>query len=331
MLAAAISGDVSPAGDGALRMSFESSLSALDVPKPKRRQAIAASSVSTVTPPQLRPLNVLLAEDSLVNLKLATGLMQNHGHRVIVANNGREALAAIETNEFDLVLMDVQMPIVDGISATKAIREREKSTKTRLPIIALTAHAMKGDRELCLSAGMDGYVTKPVRAGELFRAIESLLGEQAVLGERIDLVPSYETNDAMTAASPQHDAASAGLNSMPLNGTKLDLSVAMEAVQGDKTLLKEMIQAFLDECPGLIDDIHGAIDRRDGAALRLFAHRLKGSMRYFGATRAFDQAYILETLGRDGDLRSAAEPLAAVRQEIAHLRPALEACVASLN
>ncbi|RIK75689.1 MAG: hypothetical protein DCC68_20815 [Planctomycetota bacterium] len=324
MLVAAISGDVAPARGGPMRMSFESPLSALDAPPAMRRSApLPAKSAIRQGPPQLRPLNVLLAEDSLVNQKLATGLMQNHGHRVTVANNGQEALDAIASDRFDLVLMDVQMPVMDGLSAVRAIRQQEKGTTRHLPIIALTAHAMKGDRELCLSAGMDDYVTKPVRAGELFQAIESILGEQAVLGESVpDAETTLETGQTMT---PDAAPASAGLN-----GTRLDLSVAMEAVQGDKGLLKELIQAFLDECPGLIEDIRGAIERRDGSALQLSAHRLKGSMRYFGATRAFDQAYILESLGREGDLQAAAEPLAAVRQEIAGLRPALEACVTTL-
>jgi HPt (histidine-containing phosphotransfer) domain-containing protein len=156
----------------------------------------------------------------------------------------------------------------------------------------------------------------------LFRAIESILGEQAVLGETGTAEIPAEENANMS----KRLALTPGVN-----GTNLDLSVAMEAVQGDQVLLKELIQAFLDECPGLIEDIGGAIERRDGSALRLSAHRLKGSMRYFGATRAFDQAYILETLGREGDMQAAAEPLAVVRQEIAGLRPALEACVATLN
>jgi two-component system, sensor histidine kinase and response regulator len=327
MLAAAMSGDIAPAHSQATRMSFESSLSTIDVPKPERRSTASSVAPSAAQPPQLRPLNVLLAEDSLVNQKLASGLMQNHGHRVTVAHNGQEALAAVERGQYDLVLMDVQMPVMDGITATKAIREREKSGGKHLPIIALTAHAMKGDRELCLSAGMDGYVTKPVRAGELFRTIESILGEAAVLGES-----TFSTN---LAAADLTEATEAMTNKAAptarLNGTKVDLSVAMEAVQGDRGLLKELIQAFLEECPGLIDDIHGAIQRSDGSALQLSAHRLKGSMRYFGATRAFDQAYILETLGREGDMQAAAEPLAAVRQEIAVLKPALEACVATLN
>ncbi|MCL4205134.1 MAG: response regulator [Pirellulaceae bacterium] len=121
------------------------------------------------------PLRVLLAEDSLFNQKLAVGLLERRGHSVVVAQHGREALAAIEQNSFDLVLMDIQMPEMDGLEATRAIRARELDCGGHLPIIAMTAHAMKGDRERCLEAGMDAYVAKPVRAKDLFDAIDQLL------------------------------------------------------------------------------------------------------------------------------------------------------------
>jgi CheY-like chemotaxis protein len=123
----------------------------------------------------LPPLKILLAEDSVVNQKLAVGLLQKHGHTVTVANDGCEAVAALGTQQFDLVLMDVQMPEMDGYAATAAIRELEKTTGTRIPIIAMTAHAMKGDRERCLEAGMDAYVAKPIRSQQIFEAIASLL------------------------------------------------------------------------------------------------------------------------------------------------------------
>jgi PAS domain S-box-containing protein len=332
-LAAAVSGDVAPVRAGPLRMSFESPLARSTAAA--IGQALPHSSAASPRPAvssQLRPLNILLAEDSLVNQKLATGLMHNHGHRVTVANNGEEALAAIARDQFDLVLMDVQMPVMDGLSAVRTLRTREQSGGTRLPVIALTAHAMKGDRELCLAAGMDGYVTKPVRAGELFQAIEELLGERAMVLDEPDLsLPQDAPAVAASAILPDSDSHNHPPAKHGMNGTSLDLRVAVEAVQGDQSLLKELIQAFLDEYPGLIEDIRGAIDRRDSASLRLFAHRLKGSMRYFGATRAFDQAYILEELGRDGDVAAAAEPLDVVRAEIAGLKPALEAYVASIN
>ena len=138
------------------------------------RPEVAESSPETRLP-QLPPLRILLAEDSPVNQKLAIWLLEKEGHTVVVANDGREAVDAVESRQFDLVLMDVQMPEMDGFEATALIREREKRHGRRLPIIAMTAHAMKGDRERCLEAGMDDYVPKPVRAPVLFQTIHTLL------------------------------------------------------------------------------------------------------------------------------------------------------------
>jgi CheY-like chemotaxis protein len=121
------------------------------------------------------PLRVLLVEDSLVNQKLAVALLESHGHTVVLAGDGRQAIAAHETREFDLILMDVEMPEMDGFEATAAIRAREKHLDHRTPIIAMTAHAMKGDRERCLEAGMDAYVPKPVRSRHLFSTISAVV------------------------------------------------------------------------------------------------------------------------------------------------------------
>jgi len=136
---------------------------------------IAVAKADVVEPVErahrVGPLRILVAEDSLVNQKLAVALLEGHGHAVKVANNGREVLTALETAPFDLVLMDVQMPEMDGLEATTVIRDREKRTGTHLPIIAMTAHALKGDRERCLEAGMDGYVTKPIRPQDLYQAV----------------------------------------------------------------------------------------------------------------------------------------------------------------
>jgi CheY-like chemotaxis protein len=121
-------------------------------------------------------LRVLLAEDNPVNQRLAVRLLEKRGHRVVVAGDGREALDAMSATEpFDLVLMDVQMPEIDGLEATAQIREREHGTGRHVPIIAMTAHAMKGDRERCLQAGMDGYLAKPIQPQELFETIARLL------------------------------------------------------------------------------------------------------------------------------------------------------------
>jgi CheY-like chemotaxis protein len=136
---------------------------------------------ATETPPALpmttRPLRVLLVEDGLANQKLAVGMLQRWGHHVSIANNGQVAVDLWQEQAFDLILMDLQMPVLDGISATRIIRQREQQRGGHIPIIAMTAHAIKGDRERCLAAGMDGYLSKPVRRQELAQAIEPLLAD----------------------------------------------------------------------------------------------------------------------------------------------------------
>jgi two-component system, sensor histidine kinase and response regulator len=117
-------------------------------------------------------LSVLVAEDNLINQRLAVRWLEKRGHTVVVAANGQKALAALEKQSFDVVLMDVQMPDIDGFQATAAIREKEKTTGKHLHIVAMTAHAMEGDREKCLAAGMDGYIPKPIQPKEMFAAIE---------------------------------------------------------------------------------------------------------------------------------------------------------------
>ena len=124
---------------------------------------------------QFPSLRILLAEDSLVNQRLAVALLKKHGHAVTVASNGHEAISLWETQPFDMVLMDVQMPIMDGLEATAEIRARESKTGAHMPIIAVTANAMSGDREICLAAGMDGYVSKPIRTDELFEVLRNLM------------------------------------------------------------------------------------------------------------------------------------------------------------
>jgi CheY-like chemotaxis protein len=152
---------------------FDALMSELGITSAEDETSAASSEPSIVAEPQR--LRILLAEDSLFNQKLAVALLEKRGHSVTVAQHGREALAAVEQNAFDLVLMDVQMPEMDGLEATRAIREWEKDRAHRLPIVAMTAHAMKGDRERCLEAGMDAYVAKPVRAKDLFETIDELM------------------------------------------------------------------------------------------------------------------------------------------------------------
>jgi CheY-like chemotaxis protein len=135
----------------------------------------AESSEPDAGEQEQRSLRVLVAEDSLVNQKLAKAILSRRGHQVVLAGDGREALSAVESQDFDLILMDVQMPVMDGFEAVSRIREMEQQTREHIPIIALTAHALKGDRERCLLAGMDGYVSKPIRTKQLFEVIENVL------------------------------------------------------------------------------------------------------------------------------------------------------------
>jgi PAS domain S-box-containing protein len=240
-----------------------------------------------------RGLRLLLAEDNLVNQRLAVSLLEKRGHHVVVVGNGREALDALAARPFDVVLMDVQMPELDGFEATAAIRAREASRGGHTQIVAMTAHALKGDRERCLDAGMDAYVTKPLRPQELYQVVEGLS-------------PAASSASAPAAAP-----------------APLDLALALERVDGDLELLKELASLFLDECPRLMAGIREAISQRNDLRLQQEAHTLRGSVGNFGAQEALEAARRLETVGRGQDWDHAEEAWAALEQAIGRLEPAL--------
>jgi PAS domain S-box-containing protein len=249
-----------------------------------------------------RPLlRVLLAEDNLVNRELAVRLLEKRGHTVIVAGNGKEVLAALQKQTFDVVLMDVQMPEMDGLEATAAIRAKEKTTGAHLPIIAMTAHAMKGDRERCLAAGMDGYVPKPIQAKALLDTIESLQHAPA--------------------------QAEAGKGAEQRVDEVLDRAAVLERVDGDTELLNKMIKLFLEEWPRLWSAMRTAADSQDPQALARAAHTLKSSVGNFAARGAFEAARRLEIMGRAGDLSDVDEAARLLEQEIERLKPALAGLV----
>jgi PAS domain S-box-containing protein len=241
----------------------------------------------------LRPLRILLAEDSLVNQKLAIALLEAQGHQIVLVGNGREALAALISQPFDLVLMDVQMPEMDGLEAATAIRAREKSAGGHVPIVAMTAHALKGDREICLAAGMDEYIAKPIRAHELFDVIEAVV--------------------------PPVKAASA-----PAPEEIIDWAESLQGVQGDQRLLRALVEAALKEIPGLLAGAAQAVAEADAANLRLSAHTLRGSLRYFGDTPAVEHLSRLETMGQDRNLAGAAATLATLQEEMAEITSAMQ-------
>lgn len=237
-----------------------------------------------------RRLSILLAEDNAVNQKLATKMLERMGHTVTVAGDGVKALQVLEKERFDLVLMDVQMPEMDGLEATRTQRRREKATGTHIPIIAMTAYAMKGDKEKCLESGMDGYISKPISAQELYEIIEQVLSAPEKEPEKL-------TIRARTVGT-------------------LNKKAILERVGGDIDLFKEIVGLFLDSCPVLLTEIREAFQQGNPESVERAAHTLKGSVSNFGAESAVAAALTLERMGRSKDLSEAKQAIMDLETEI---------------
>jgi two-component system sensor histidine kinase/response regulator len=249
--------------------------------------------------PAAYPMKVLLAEDNAINQMLASRLLEKFGHAVKVVGNGLEALAALDAESFDLVLMDVQMPEMDGLTAAAAIRAKEGADSRRVPIIAMTAHAMKGDRERCLAAGMDDYLAKPIQARHLRAAVE-----------RYSRLPTRMPLAEATTAAPPPDA--------------LDVKRALEFV-GDVRLLQELAEMFLKDCPLLMQNVRDAVANGDAHKLKASAHSLRGAIAHFAATEAADLADKLQRLGHKGSQVGAAELAADLDREVDRILPTVRA------
>jgi PAS domain S-box-containing protein len=247
-------------------------------------------------------MKILLAEDNAVNRRLAIALLQKRGHHIAATENGQQALDALERENFDLVLMDVQMPVLDGLDAIRAIRAKEQSSGSHLPIIALTAHAMKGDRERCLASGADDYVTKPIRTPDLLAAI--------------DRATSNNTSPANTASpvAAPHPAAP------PV----LDSAAALDRVEGDRELLENLMGMFADECSQNIAEIRKSLEARDMKLLERLAHTLKGASASLAAGRVADAAFALEKQARTGEVGDSEQLLETLLFEIDCLLPEIE-------
>ncbi len=232
---------------------------------------------------QLGRLKILLAEDNIINQKLAIGVLSRFGHQVTVASNGEEAIKALETDSFDLVMMDVQMPVMDGFAATQAIREREVKTGAHIPIIAMTAHAMKGDREKCIECGMDEYVAKPIRITALREKLAMVLGNQT------------NWNDDESEELVESDHADAVDPGDPINWDHARTTVA-----GDERLLNELLAIYLDESQRLLREIRAAVESEDRQTLHRSAHTLKGASMSVGADHTVEIAQRLEDFGDQG-------------------------------
>jgi len=267
----------------------------------------ALQGPASPTPPASRPevqpstpldlLHILLAEDSLVNQKLAVALLHKHGHDVVIANNGKEAVLAAKEQQFDLILMDVQMPEMDGYDATATIRAYEQTLGRHTPIVALTAHAMIGDRDRCLKAGMDEYIMKPVRAEELFDTITLVLKGPAARTE--------DRKDAQPIAT-------------------IDWQRALRALDHDPNRLRTYLDAAIEVLPSLLESIQTAVLAADGAGLQAAARTLLDTIRYLGADDATNTAFELERMGRDDRIQEAREVFPAFALT---MRRVLKACV----
>jgi CheY-like chemotaxis protein len=250
--------------------------------------ALDGDSSNRRTLKSARPLRVLLAEDNVINQRVAVGLLTRRGHAVTVAGNGLEALVALESanastngqghGAFDVVLMDLQMPQMDGFEATAEIRRRERESGAHMRIVAMTAHAMSGDRERCLAAGMDAYVPKPIDPPALYAGVENEAGPASMF---------YGANAA--AALP----------------AAIDRDSAMRRMGGDEALFAEVSRLFLEDCPVRLAAIGAAVDRGDAEQIRVTAHVLKGAAGSISATQLCQAAAALERIGAEGRLPAA--------------------------
>ncbi|HZY63989.1 MAG TPA: response regulator [Edaphobacter sp.] len=245
-----------------------------------------------------KTLHILLAEDNPVNQKLATRLLEKRGHKVVLAANGKQALSALEKSDFDLVLMDVQMPEMDGIQATEKLREMEKGTGKHQPVVAMTALVMKGDRERCIAAGMDGYLSKPIRPQELDDVLDAY-----VVRERVDFTP---------AAEPVAQEPSVAVNEL------------LERLDGDRAFLAELVDLFRNDYPAHIRSAHEAARTGDAATLQRVGHALKGALGNLSAPISSRLAGQLESMGRAGNVESADAVVNELEKELGHVVETLD-------
>jgi two-component system, sensor histidine kinase and response regulator len=241
-----------------------------------------------------RSLRILLAEDNMVNQRLAVKILEKMGHTVSVAGDGRQALENSTREDLDLILMDVQMPEMDGLEATRAIRNREKGSGKHIPIVAMTARAMKGDAEECLKAGMDGYVSKPINVQDLFETIDNIVSKTKI------------KEKVATESHPEEGV--------------VDRAALLERMEGDEGLLAELVNIFLRESPRLMAEVRVCVRNRDAQSLEKSAHTLKGCVGNFAAKTATDTALRLEVMGRSGDLTRAEEALSDLETSLEEVR-----------
>ncbi|AGA29430.1 response regulator [Singulisphaera acidiphila] len=256
--------------------------------------------------PDGRRLNVLLAEDHLVNQKVASAMVRSLGHGVEVVDNGQAAVEALDRNSFDLILMDLQMTVMDGFAALAAIRARQ-GEDSRIPIIALTAHAMKGDRERCLDVGFDGYLSKPVTINTMRDELRRVCAEKRVTAP----VVNDGESEAERAQTP----------------SDFTLDRLLERCDGDRDFAREVLEDFVRTVPAAIERLVEAASLEDGAGVTRAAHGLKGTFFTVGADGFTESWRRLEALGERGEMAGIREELVFARRDWERLLPLLEKCL----
>jgi CheY-like chemotaxis protein/HPt (histidine-containing phosphotransfer) domain-containing protein len=291
-----------------------------ELPKPLRRasllDAIRQSLGATMHSPAVHPssvprftapsLSVLLVEDNAVNQKLGIRLLEKMGHQVTLAVNGQEAVDAFRSHQFDLIVMDIQMPVLSGIDATRAIRDLEKTGNRRTPIIAMTAHAMAGDADKFLDAGMDGYVSKPVQ-------IEILAAE-------IDRLTHAKVNPEVVQMKES--------NRVSESSKSVNLDELLARVDNDRELLCDLLSIFKQDFPTLLHSLQTAVAGTDVSQASTISHTLKGMLANLAVTKAAAAAAQIERLARAGDVASLPNALAAFEKEVQGVLPEMETYMA---
>jgi CheY-like chemotaxis protein len=249
---------------------------------------------------------ILIVEDNEINLELVVSILRKEGYTTLTAKNGEKAIKAYERMPFDLILMDLQMPVIDGFEATEKIREIEKSSGKHIPIIALTAQASEGDQEKCLEAGMDGYLSKPIRKNLMFEEIERLIRGENISKQAEEEIEEIREVDVLTEEQEEQ---------LPI-----DINEALERMMDDRELLNELLLEFLSLMPEHVESIRDALKQKDAEAIHKEAHKLKGSAGNLSANRIAEAAMRLEQIGRSEDLSEAEQALSDLEEECTHLK-----------
>ena len=303
----------SEVGKGAT-FHFTARLGVRGTPSPLAHRDPPREHSSAMVEPSRPGLRILVAEDNVVNRALATAIFEKRGHSLVHAANGREVVAAAAREAFDLIFMDVQMPEMDGFEATRRIREAERATGRHIPIAAMTAHAMAGDRERCLAAGMDDYISKPFEKAALFGLLDRISN-----GPPGVVAPPAMPNGHRQADALRISAHESTARAQPA----FSLDELLDNLDGDKALMRRMIALFEENTPRLLDDIRASIARRGSADLARYAHSLLSSLGVFCAHDARLLTLQLEAQARDEDYEHTGRTFAALERGMAEIYAAL--------